>query len=286
MYMNRLSSDNIDFDLDLNHYTFDELLKLFQIDELNAKTVKVAYKFAMMTHPDKSALHKKYFIFFSKAFKLLKRVYDSTKSGSSEPTIIHTDDKISETEISNFKNQDNFHVHFNRVFNTLHKNEHDEDNFGYSEWLKQNKDEIHSINSITQLHEFIENKKELVHYNQTEISIVSNPHYSLSRKKPDNYDAEVFAKLPYQDLKKACIDIIPTKQIDSRSNMSYQHYVTNRDVDFKTYKDNSKYYIKQKQFEENEENVHTVFELSKQMENTKKNQQIWLSYITRIKNDF
>lgn len=284
--MNHTSTEYLDSDFDLNHYTFAELLKLFQIEELNATTIRIAYKFAMMTHPDKSRLNKKYFIFFSKAFKLLKQVYDSTKSDSFGPTGIHTESKMTETEIDNFKNQDNFANQFNKLFETLNKNENNEENFGYSEWLQKNKDELHSIKSLDQLHEFIENKKELVHYKQTEWDNVSNHHYALSRKKPDNYDAEVFAKLPYQDLKKACIDIIPTKQIDSRSNMSYQHYVTSRDTDMKKYKDNSEPYLKHKQSHEKEENMHTIFELSKQMENTKKNQQIWSSYIMRIKNDF
>lgn len=277
---------NVDFDFDLNNYTFKELLKLFQINKLDTQTLRIAYKFAMMTHPDKSKLHKKYFIFFSKAFKLLKQVYDSNNRNSLTTAYVETEYEITKNNIEKFKNQDNFSGHFNTLFNSLDKNEHDEENFGYAEWLKQNKQDSHSIHSLNQLHEYIENKKELVRYQKTQWENVSNCHYSLSRKKPDNYDAEIFAKLPYQDLKKACIDIIPSTQKQNRENISYDNYVLSRDKDMNNYKDNSESYLKHRQEQEYEDNMHTLFELSKQMENTKKNQKIWSSYIMRIKNDF
>ena len=59
----------------IQNYTYTELLEVFNISELDEKTLKTAYKKTMKTHPDYSKLDKSYFLFFVKAFKLLKKVY-------------------------------------------------------------------------------------------------------------------------------------------------------------------------------------------------------------------
>ena len=65
-----------DLDLNIDNYDFDDLLNLFNLDynftELDLKSAK---RRVLMTHPDKSGLEKSYFMFFTKAYKMLSQIY-------------------------------------------------------------------------------------------------------------------------------------------------------------------------------------------------------------------
>ena len=64
-----------EFDLNIDNYTLDELLDLFKLKrDFTADEFKSAKSIVLKMHPDKSKLDKNYFIFFSKAYKLLYKV--------------------------------------------------------------------------------------------------------------------------------------------------------------------------------------------------------------------
>ena len=66
-----------DFDFDLNNYSLQELLKLFNLSyDFDEPDLKNAKKIALNTHPDKSKLPKEYFLFFSKAYKQIYKIYE------------------------------------------------------------------------------------------------------------------------------------------------------------------------------------------------------------------
>ena len=66
--------DNLD--LDINNYTLDDLLNLFKLDyNFTSEHLKKAKMVSFMTHPDKSDLDMKYFIFFSQAYDMLEKVF-------------------------------------------------------------------------------------------------------------------------------------------------------------------------------------------------------------------
>ena len=61
----------MEVDLDINHYDLESLVGLFKIPmQFGEKDLKSAKKIVLSTHPDKSRLDKKYFLFFSKAYKI------------------------------------------------------------------------------------------------------------------------------------------------------------------------------------------------------------------------
>jgi hypothetical protein len=63
-------------DLNLDHYTLEDLLKLFKLPEqFTEADLKEARKRVVAVHPDKSGLDKEYFIFFHKAYSLLSSVH-------------------------------------------------------------------------------------------------------------------------------------------------------------------------------------------------------------------
>ena len=65
-------------DLDLEHYSLEDLYRLFNIPNglLSEPNLKAAKQIVLKMHPDKSNLDSKYFLFFSKAYKRLYSIYD------------------------------------------------------------------------------------------------------------------------------------------------------------------------------------------------------------------
>ncbi len=66
----------MDMDLDINNYELNDILKLFKIPVLfNDKHLREAKVVVLQMHPDKSRLPKEYFLFFTKAYKILYEIY-------------------------------------------------------------------------------------------------------------------------------------------------------------------------------------------------------------------
>ena len=64
------------FDLNINNYTLEDLLNLFRLDyNFTIDDLKKAKKIALKTHPDKSGLDQKVFLFFLKAYKMCETIY-------------------------------------------------------------------------------------------------------------------------------------------------------------------------------------------------------------------
>ena len=66
------------FDLNIDNYSMRDIFHLFNIqrDLLDESVMKEAKKFVLKTHPDKSKLDPKYFLFYSSAYKKLYHVFE------------------------------------------------------------------------------------------------------------------------------------------------------------------------------------------------------------------
>lgn len=74
-----------ELDLDLDNYSAADLLRLFDVSErLEDGEMKRAYRTVLRMHPDKSRLDKRYFLFFSAAYKQLKAVRDIVRGREAE----------------------------------------------------------------------------------------------------------------------------------------------------------------------------------------------------------
>ena len=66
-----------DIDLNIDNYDYEDILNLFKIKiDFQEEDLKKAKKHVLAMHPDKSGLDKKYFLFFSSAYKILYSVYE------------------------------------------------------------------------------------------------------------------------------------------------------------------------------------------------------------------
>ena len=68
---------NSDLNLDIDSYSLDDILSLFKLgSDFNEQGLRQARKTVLGTHPDKSGLDKEYFLFFTKAYKILHSVHE------------------------------------------------------------------------------------------------------------------------------------------------------------------------------------------------------------------
>lgn len=304
-------------DTNIQNYTYHDLLDVFNISELNEKTLKIAYKKTMKTHPDYSELDKSYFLFFVKAFKLLKKVYQlntyrEKRDIYSKTTREHiyqelltsiqsdTEKEIDTEEINKIlqKNQDSFHEWFNTSFEKLNTSDDNIDT-GYDDWYRNVLDDnecthTSKATNIRDMHERINQQKEtiskqfnqdIIHYNESQ----NTGGYDLSRTKCEHYDSGIFDKLPYQDLKKAHTEtLIPVSETQYHESKKYtldeykneRHQQGNR---LTSYYKNHEELAREKQQQDEKDNVERYFSLAKQMEQTKTNQSIWNASFKQLK---
>jgi hypothetical protein len=64
-------------DLDIDNYTLEEILQLFDIPaDFGEDDLREAKRKVLKSHPDKSGLDSSYFIFYSKAYKTLFSIWE------------------------------------------------------------------------------------------------------------------------------------------------------------------------------------------------------------------
>lgn len=210
-------------DLNLNNYNLQELLALFHIHNgtISNKDLKRGKKMVMMTHPDKSKLDKKYFLFFSAAYKRLYFIYAFHEKLNDSETIEYSDimreyyQEYSEFHSLDKKEIDTFTKSFDtKLFNELFTSNRLSNEFqdtGYSEWLKTScspeYDEINKSNKTTQndlLQKYKKNHSQVVMYQDYVHHSGGQQHSTISNSAPLHYGSGVFStQLAYEDVRKA-----------------------------------------------------------------------------------
>lgn len=76
-----------DVDLDINNYDLPDILRLFKLPvDFTSAELKHARTRVLALHPDKSNLDAQYFVFFSKAYKMLQTVHEFKTKSSTDRT--------------------------------------------------------------------------------------------------------------------------------------------------------------------------------------------------------
>lgn len=203
----------MDIDLNIDNYDLNDILKLFKIPfNYTQEDLKNCKKVVLKTHPDKSQLDKKYFLFFTKAYKLLFQIYtfrhkinikqeDFEKDYDPEYDIEKENDEI----INKIKSSKNFNKLFNEIFENMSINNNKN---GYGDWIKNETSNLANLNckNIREMRNVINKKKStmdtvLSKYDFNEM----HSSYGLSNLEDscDNYSSDIFSKLRYDDLKDA-----------------------------------------------------------------------------------
>tara|TARA_B100001769_G_scaffold271065_1_gene263258 strand:+ start:49 stop:888 length:840 start_codon:yes stop_codon:yes gene_type:complete len=210
-------------DLNINNYELSDLLKLFNLSyNFTEVELKNAKKIVLKTHPDKSKLSKEYFLFFSKAYKIIYSIYEFRIKGNG-PTEYITDENENQV-IKNISKKENFNKIFNDLFDKYNVNDEEIEN-GYGDWLKSDDDIDKSVTTKENMNITFNKMKEsasktIVNNNYEEI--VSMNYKSLTGNAPRMYSSDLFSSLPYEDLRKAHVEnVIPVtnKNIKIFKNM-------------------------------------------------------------------
>ena len=216
-------------DLELDHYSLEDLYNLFNIPEheLSESVLKNAKQIVYKMHPDKSQLDPKYFRFFSAAYKRIFSIYEFQNKSLNKR--IQNDDYYDESnkDVLNhmfdtnkgLKDSKNFNSWFNEKFEKHSNKEDDQNNKGYGDWLKSDQG-LYSVNeNITKanMNEAFERQKKQIQsltLYQGVNELNSSFGGSLLGDQSDNFTGSN-GNLGYTDLRQAHIEsVIPITQED------------------------------------------------------------------------
>ena len=289
-------NEHEDIDLNIDNYNLDDLLGLFKLGyNFTENDMKQAKRIVLKTHPDKSKMDKKYFLFFSRAYKVLYSIHQFRTQSNSEKSTVYTieKDEAKEKFIKSISKTENFHKVFNEFFDNNYIRT-DDIKTGYGDWLKSDEDlNDDKISNMTQMNETFEKKKNTMRAlaKKEEIKDTSNESYvNLSGNTPESYSSSLFSNLQYEDLKKAHVEtVIPVSRQDYEEKQKFSNM-----NDLKMYRDidnmapvslqQSKQLLKNQQNLENKNSVMRAFELAKQDEISKKTNSEWLTRFKQLKN--
>ena len=134
-------------DFNIDNYNLEDIVKMFKINpDFDETDLRNAKRIVLRMHPDKSRLPTKYFIFYSKAYKVLFSVYEfKNKSINKKGEETYTADfsKDKSIVLDQFfdinknigKNPKDFNSWFNKEFEK-NKLSNESDDLGYGEWLR------------------------------------------------------------------------------------------------------------------------------------------------------
>ena len=291
-------------DLELDHYSLEDLYKLFNIPEhqLSEQALKNAKQIVYKMHPDKSQLDPKYFRFFSAAYKRVFSIFEfQNKSLNKRPTAGDTDyyDDSNKTVLNNMfeqnkglKDPKNFNSWFNDKFEK-HGLDDDQSNKGYGDWLKSDEGLYTTNDNVTKanMNEAFERQKKqiqaLTSYQGINDSF-SSFSGSLLGDQSDNFTGSNGA-LGYTDLRQAHIEsVIPVTQEDYdrmpkyKSLSEYKARRDTADTSPLTKQEAERMLLRQGR-EEEQQSAALAYKYAQQSEKSRKNNQSFFTDLRQIK---
>jgi hypothetical protein len=277
----------MDVDLDIDNYELEDLLNLFKLSyDFSEEDLKKVKKQVLKTHPDKSKLDKIYFLFFTKAYKMISQVYYFR--GKKQQKVYNvdyiTDDKEHVELIKglNGKSITEFNKWFNKMFDSV-KLLDDERDTGYGDWMKEEVEEVKKVNLNDFEREFNKKKSEgrelAIRKDVNEVNNTSGTN--LSRDKLECYNSSIFSKLNYEDLKRAHTEtVVPVTEEDYEKKMKFNNMddlikyrgVTRKEpLSIKESKD----YLKEKEESSSKTNMNRAYKLLKRDEELEQVNEKW-----------
>lgn len=285
----------MNIDLNIENYNLEDILNLFKLDiNFDNADLKNAKKYVLKTHPDKSGLDKDIFLFYCKAFRILKNINDFrnkeekciyskySKNDYVNDLDNETNQEIVENVMKNKKNT--FNKWFNKLFEELKLN--DELDNGYGDWLKSDNDlDGEKINNLNTMHEKIENKKKLASQlvRKTDYTMMEYSRNQSFLDGNDNFNSDIFSNLSYQDLKNAHTEtLIPVCNDDYNNHMkfnnvnSYKEYRDNQNLQTLS-KEESEILLNKEHNKNDDIATNIAYKLLKEEEKNREKKKLWWS---------
>lgn len=244
------SYENVNLDID--SYNMSDLFNLFGITDLNEldeQTMRQCKKIVLKTHPDKSGLNEKYFLFFSVAYKKILGIYEfknkSKPVSKTETEYNKLTDQDKNKLLDNFfdknkdyKNKNDFNEWFNKQFNKYKLEDPNEN--GYADWLKSDEDLV-DTGKVTKenMNAEIEKRKKkvqsLITYNGVNDTTSSTSGSSLMGGDGNYSSGSLFNSdgMGFTDLRQAYVESVIPVTADDYNNIkkfgSVDEYKRHRD---------------------------------------------------------
>ena len=278
--------------LDIDDYDLKDLLKLFnlKIDFTNAD-IKQAKRIVLMTHPDKSKLDKKYFLFFSKAFKIIYKLAEHKNHRNQTTNYVIDESNENDEYIEKIKKMDNFNKWFNDTFEKLKLSEKGE---GYGDWFSTN-DGVNQeeCKNLRDMNERIDaqkaNMSSLVKHNEINDYQNVSQGANLLNNECENYGSDIFSKLRYDDLKQAHTETVVPVSDDDYNNVKKYNTINalkadrGRQIEIIS-NEESNQILNNNRKNEIRSSVNRNYILARQEEENQKKNDLWWSELKQIKN--
>jgi curved DNA-binding protein CbpA len=297
-------------DLNIDNYSREDLYELFGISNiiLTDEIMKESKKIVLKTHPDKSKLDPKFFLFYSQAYKRLYSIYEfqnkSTKKQGNEVYIAEQENENENNFVLNkmfdehnsLKKPEDFNKWFNKEFDKYKLEDANEN--GYGEWLKSNEG-ISNITNVSKADinsEFEKQKKQIqalnVYKGVNDTYTPMSCGASLMEFNDNFTSGNLFSNdsMGYTDLRQAYVEsIIPVTEDDFNKVQKFKNV-----EEYKNYRNNTDITPLQKEeaerilyFEKkklDEDNVALAFHYAKQTEKSIKNSNSFWSTLKQLTN--
>ena len=276
---------NMEVDLDINHYDLESLVGLFKIPiDFNVEHLKQAKKTVLAMHPDKSKLDKEYFLFFSKAYKILYEIYQfkqkSTTRNVQEYNQLKYKDTQDDKEYDKQKVIDKLtqSKDFIKTFNEMFDKHYAQKDHGYGDWLSSQED---IYNASKEDFDSLKTKTRSIVVRQEVEAIDSYTGDILGADHIDNG----YGSSQYEDLKHAYTNALVLgvderdfkEGYNSLDQLKQARY--NQNVEPLT-KEESRQQLENNEYNEDKINTSRAYRLIKEQENYKKtNQEVWSSLL-------
>jgi hypothetical protein len=211
----------MEHNLDIHMYSLKDILDLFDLDyDISIEDLKRAKKKVLMTHPDKSRLDAKYFLFYKKAFDIIVKFYENQHrqnrevnpkntqyvANNTNDLDANTSSKIGQ-KIKEMNNRD-FHSKFNELFeeNMINKVDTTKNDWFTNENNHINVDETVTAGNMGKVLDNVRDRQEaVVKYSGVRV-LNSNGSVNNDYYEDDNDDyyveSDPFSKLKFDDLRK------------------------------------------------------------------------------------
>lgn len=298
-------------DLNIDNYSLDDILGLFNISiQFTEDDLRRVYKTVVMTHPDKSKMPPEYFLFFTKAFKILKQLHLYKKKRNINDVCVSRErinenvvvcdernvDNIDNKNIEAALKREDFNDWFNELFDEVKSMKTSKAEQGYGSWLSSNEDivEVNAKNT-SDIARCMEAQREkvqsMVVYNGVQMREAGQcgHSYILEDDIPGDFSSDVFSKLRFEDLKKAHTESInPITEQQVAERLSSRVTNTNDLQNMRTQQHNaidwesSKTIYATQQLEKSARETSRAFSLARQMEQSERQQQRWWAGINQL----
>ena len=293
-----------ELDLKIENYNLKDLLNLFHLKHnFDKKDLKKAKEMALKTHPDKSNLDKKFFLFFLKAYRRIENIYNfrikqqrdmyNTEYNTDMGDVTNEGDKMLLKKL-NGKSVRDFNKWFNEMFEKT-KVSDKENETGYGDWFKNEEEEHEIVKSLNDFGKYFNSKKSqqkaLIKHTGVNGLDGDSGGYNLNRENTvEQYSSHIFSKLQYEDLKKAHTEtVVPVTEEDFINKEKYRNIDElnrareNQDVSAMSLSDSRKI-LEDRKIKDDELAAITAFNLLKQQEEVEKSNKEWWMHLKQLNN--